>query len=580
MKRMGYVLALTVGAGLGAGIGAAPAHAETATTAASGLQLSLSAAGATQTDTALSLVVRFDGGTLRLIELQVDGVTVKHKNIATRRDHGQIEFQMEAGLLSEGTHEIVVKALDAQGNSATTSTQIKVTPGASGLVKFQFPRNKAMVQGTVPIEIKLDASIRNPYVSFFIDDAFFSLSNYAPFTANWDSTRVPNGLHTVSVEVYDGDTLAKLKSTSLQLNVNNPGGLTTRQKDIADLSHAPTPNPARSVAATPQAAVEQSLQNAAPKTLRVKSLPPVEAMTSLPAAPGMNTPRSTSSRLGDSQSRTPAPGKFFAPLAPDTRITQLLPVPRANALPVVTLALANADRNGSPLQPHVSAVRPGLRGLFAAPRELSSLQSFSLLNNRPAHLPVMPRRAGNMAARPSLMMGMPDMQMSQNIAPALFAPAAPRAIVRSIKPTARPSALQIARIPQALRPMLGPGVVRGKAHSIQVAFDNTRIAFDVQPRVVRGLPVAPFRQIFEHTGGKITWFNQSKTLRAVNSEHEIELKVGADEATVNNHAVKMETKSFIEKGRTIVPLSFVRDALNVNVQYDAKTGHLRIESKK
>ena len=476
---------------------------------------------------------------------------------------------MEAGLLSEGTHEIVVKALDADGNSATTSTQIKVTPGASGLVKFQFPKNKAMVQGTVPIEIKLDASIRNPYVSFFIDDAFFSLSNFAPFTANWDSTRVTNGLHTISVEVYDGDTLAKLKTTTLQLNVNNPGGLTTRQKDIADLGHAATPNPAKSAAATPKDAVDQTLQNDVPG-LRMKPLSPAAPMT----------------RLSESQSRVPASGKSLSPLAPDTRVTQLLPVPRAGALPLISLAgapIANGNRNGSPVQPHVSAVRPGLRGLFADPRELVALHNTSLLNNHLAHLPVLPRRAGNMAARPSLMMDMPDMEMSRGTsrrAAAVMAFAPLPAPSHSIKPIARPAPVQIARIPQAAHSLTGVGVTRGKAHSIQVAFDNTRIAFDVQPRVVRGLPVAPFRQIFEHTGGTITWFNQSKTLRAVNSNHEIELKVGADEARVNNQSVKMESKSFIEKGRTIVPLSFVRDALNVNVQYDAKTGHLRIESKK
>ena len=238
MKKMACVLALTAGAGLGAAAIALLRAArkplslrlEAACNCPSMRQASLPMMRRSRLD------VRFEGGSLRVVELLVDGVTIKKKNIATRTNRGHIEFQMEAGLLSEGTHDILVKAQDADGNTATTSTQLKVTGGASGLVKFQFPRSKSMVQGVVPIEIKLDPSIHNPYVSFFIDDTFLALTNYAPYTVNWDSTRVSNGLHTVSVEVYDGDTLAKVKSTSLQLNINNPGGLTTRQNEIADLN--------------------------------------------------------------------------------------------------------------------------------------------------------------------------------------------------------------------------------------------------------------------------------------------------------------------------------------------------------
>ncbi len=572
MKRMAYVLALTAGAGLGAGIGAAPAYAEKAIAPVpAGLQLSIHAAPSAQSDSALALDVRFEGGTLRLIELQVDGVTVKKKSIATRKSQGRIEFQMEAGLLSEGTHDILVKALDADGNSATTSTQIKVTPAGSSLIKFQFPKNKSMVQGTVPIEIKLDASIHNPYVNFSVDDAFLSLTNYAPYTVNWDSTRVPNGLHTISVEVYDADTLAKIKSTSLQLNVNNPGGLTTRQKDIADLGHAPAPAAPKAVVDSVKEAVEQSVPNVVTGT-RLDRVSPAAPMSRL-----------SDSRRGNSDF-APASSKSLSPLAPATRVTQLLPAPSLNAIPRVNLesrALANADRNANASQPHVSAVKPGLLGLFARPHDLNG-QTPLLPNARLERLSVHPRRAGNMAARPSMsmMLDMTGAQASKPTPSVVTAPAAIHAVRHSAAPTVKTAPIQIARIPQALRPMMGHGVVRGKAHSIQIAFDDTRIAFDVQPRVERGLPLAPFRQIFEHTGGTITWFNQSKTLRAINSAREIELKVGEDEAKVNNQTVKMEAKSYIEKGRTIVPLSFVRDALNVNVSYDAKTGHLRIDSKK
>jgi hypothetical protein len=36
----------------------------------------------------------------------------------------------------------------------------------------------------------------------------------------------------------------------------------------------------------------------------------------------------------------------------------------------------------------------------------------------------------------------------------------------------------------------------------------------------------------------------------------------------------------LERGRTIVPLSFIRDSLNVEVEYDPSTGHVLITTKK
>ena len=594
MKKMACVLALTASAGLGAAAAASPALAETTLTpAASGLQLSISAAGTVANDAALALDVRFEGGSLRVVELLVDGVTIKKKNIATRSSHGHIEFQMEAGLLSEGTHDILVKAQDADGNTATTSTQLKVTGGASGLVKFQFPRSKSMVQGVVPIEIKLDPSIHNPYVSFFIDDTFLALTNYAPYTVNWDSTRVSNGLHTVSVEVYDGDTLAKVKSTSLQLNINNPGGLTTRQNEIADLNKGGKENSkaggAQPTAKAIKGELDASRFSAAPKNGLEFQAPTSKAAHLLESPSGENLPRLSAPRLGNNLNGASTAVKPVSPFAPTNKTNALLPpVAKANDMARIgPKAIADINRHDDTLtHPGTRVMKPGILGLLATPREFALLQTPVTLNTRPAMMALRPRRSGNMAARPSLTMDMdtasaPNDNLVSRVGKTVPAPSVAAPAVTSAAKVAAKSA-KVAPIQIALgsRALTGPNAILSRVHSFQIAFDNTRIAFDVQPRVERGLPLAPFRQIFEHTGGTIQWFNQSKTLRAFNSDREIEIKVGKDEAKVNNQTVKMETKTFIEKGRTIVPLSFVRDALNVNVSYDATTGHLRIESKK
>jgi hypothetical protein len=99
--------------------------------------------------------------------------------------------------------------------------------------------------------------------------------------------------------------------------------------------------------------------------------------------------------------------------------------------------------------------------------------------------------------------------------------------------------------------------------------------------VESGVKLAPFRQIFEHTGGKLYWFGgEAQTVRAVNDSREIEIKIGDKTAKVNNQSVGMEKSPYLLSGRTIVPLTFIRDSMDVKISFDEKTGKLLIESKK
>ena len=110
-------------------------------------------------------------------------------------------------------------------------------------------------------------------------------------------------------------------------------------------------------------------------------------------------------------------------------------------------------------------------------------------------------------------------------------------------------------------------------------FNNSPVNFDVPTRVEAGIPLTPFRQIFEFTGGSIDWNDATQTVHATNSLNDILFKIGAGSAQVNQKTVTMERRSSIDHGRAIVPISFIRDSMNVIVHYDEKTGHLLIESK-
>lgn len=105
------------------------------------------------------------------------------------------------------------------------------------------------------------------------------------------------------------------------------------------------------------------------------------------------------------------------------------------------------------------------------------------------------------------------------------------------------------------------------------------VAFDVSPRVENGIPLTPFRHLFESAGGEVKWDALAKAVEATKDGEQVYLKIGNNMARVNKIDVELEIAPFIERGRTIVPLSFITESLNVVVEYDPNTGHVLIRKK-
>lgn len=533
MKKMACVLALATGSGLALGAAGNPAQAEPMAPmlAARGLQVNIISPGTITGDATTNLNVKFRGGKLSSVELYVDGTLVSKQTVQTIKDHGTIDFAIDSSILSEGSHEVIVKAFDRDGNSATATSLLKVNVGdLNAPLRYLYPKSNAMVQGVVPIEVSLNPSINKPYVMFFVDKDFKALVNYPPYTYNWDSSHLTNGIHVLGVKAYDGDTLAEVNAQDIRIIVNNPGGLTTRQSEVADLNKPAKP--------------------------ALKAIPSPKVN-----APATHIPFDGSEAGFSLLSLSP---KMLQPMLPGVRPHGTYasrgskPVMDAHVQTGITAPDAGIARTAPPtgLAAVVRSVKPGLRAMLAGPRDMAALNLLSTGSSF-TRQSVRPLRAGNIAARPNLQPG--------------NAPASDVNAHSKVVPVKVASA----------KAQVGSGsLFTTRKGSFDVAFDNSRIAFDVLPRVEHGLPLAPFRQIFEHTGGTLEWFGKAKVVRAVNDKREIEIHVGNREAKVNNQSVTMEATPYIDRGRTIVPLSFIRDALDVEVQFDAKTGHLRIESKK
>lgn len=94
-----------------------------------------------------------------------------------------------------------------------------------------------------------------------------------------------------------------------------------------------------------------------------------------------------------------------------------------------------------------------------------------------------------------------------------------------------------------------------------------------------GVPLTPFRHLFEQAGGEVLWAHADKSIDAKAESNEVYLRIGDRLARVNALPVELDVAPFIERGRAIVPLSFLNRALNVSIDFDPKTGHVLIRRK-
>ncbi|MBI3910074.1 MAG: LysM peptidoglycan-binding domain-containing protein [Armatimonadetes bacterium] len=129
-------------------------------------------------------------------------------------------------------------------------------------------------------------------------------------------------------------------------------------------------------------------------------------------------------------------------------------------------------------------------------------------------------------------------------------------------------------LPEKLR--LRPGMKLRVPGTFRVAIEDQPVRFDVPPRVDGGIPLAPFRQIFEHAGGKVMWIKETREVHGSKPDTEVRLKIGSDQALINGETILLDQPAFIDRGRTIVPIRFIEQALDVKAEYDVKSGTIHL----
>jgi len=79
--------------------------------------------------------------------------------------------------------------------------------------------------------------------------------------------------------------------------------------------------------------------------------------------------------------------------------------------------------------------------------------------------------------------------------------------------------------------------------------------------------MVPIRQLGEIVGGSFEYDKENKKIVFISRDKEIVIYIDKEEAFINEKPVPLDVPAMIIDGRTLVPLRFVGEALDFDVDY-------------
>jgi len=89
------------------------------------------------------------------------------------------------------------------------------------------------------------------------------------------------------------------------------------------------------------------------------------------------------------------------------------------------------------------------------------------------------------------------------------------------------------------------------------------ISTDIPPVILNSRSLVPARAVFEKLGASVGWDKVKKKVSVLLNNINIELKINDKNAVVNNKKVELDVPAKIINDRTMIPVRFVGEQLNM-----------------
>jgi LysM repeat protein len=537
----------------------------------------------------VQVAVAFDAGRfgkVTALELWVNDHFYAAMQIDLANSRGTFNLDLDTLQLANGQHSLKVRALAGSKVIATDQAVVTVTNGGVDivppLVSFRSPLDGDTISGIATIDLNVSDNDRISIVSLFANKLPLMLRSSPPYTYSLDTTTLPlqDGKATLTLEAMAYDRAQNVgKAKSITVTVKNPINATPMQPDPVPGPSKPTAaeSPAKAALAVskPTTAVSKpatGLVPSGPKTASEPRLPAPSPSSSARVAirprdvmPPASRPVRTTPTVAPAEPREDA--SIVLPLGPPIRVAGTpapetrLSVPSGTRPAKVKTPVAPA-----PARRMAKVTVPELR---AVPRRTHSVAPVA--PSQPTATPA----SGRIPLPVFVVKPVTDMAVQTRTYQVAKGDRLSQ-IARQYGVT--PQSILVANgLADASKMRAGSRLVI--PGTFNVAMNNQQVGFDVQPRMEQGLPIAPFRQIFEHTGGTVVYYPEDHSVKARKPEKEIQLKIGSKEALVNQAVVIMDRKAFIDSGRTMLPMRFMTEALDMKAEYDPKTGTVYLTRK-
>ena len=137
-------------------------------------------------------------------------------------------FNWDTTTASAGSHTLKVVATDAANNSSSASISVNVANADTTppTVTLTAPVNGSGLSGTVSLSATASDNVGVASVSFYCDGSLIATDTASPYVANWDSTTVADGSHTLSAVATDaaGNSATSSVSVTVSNNATVGGG--------------------------------------------------------------------------------------------------------------------------------------------------------------------------------------------------------------------------------------------------------------------------------------------------------------------------------------------------------------------
>ena len=115
--------------------------------------------------------------------------------------------------------------------------------------------------------------------------------------------------------------------------------------------------------------------------------------------------------------------------------------------------------------------------------------------------------------------------------------------------------------------------------SVTVLFVQIFRIADTEVEIIEdGRTLVPVRALSQTLGAKVNWNSSKRQAEITKGDINIVIPIDSDNAYVNGQTAYLDVPAEIMNGRTMVPLRFAAEALNIEISWDQDTKTVNIKN--